>query len=262
MNMNLNATCKDILEACSCSSLYFCWPARIDLSLFQEFHMTQWNSPSRAAKNLKFQMLCEKEEALNSFCGNSSTFSGQKDSEKLQGTSQIKSLKLLVFPCNHTRLRWNKKFIIRKKTHWNGHQAVRMVWGLGGGSPIVLRITHSVEVGEQRTELIEPNIPIFSPFISSWLLQLLLSHENSSLCWHREWWWDRGGAAFIPLIWGLLGAHVIQALLPSKLCQSPTGILKKILASPFQTLVEDNLHQEEIYCVSRHPLFPWGCCLQ
>lgn len=137
-----------------------------------------------------------------------------------------------------------------------------MVWGLGGGSPVVLRITHSVEVGEQRTELIEPNIPIFSPFLSSWLLQLLLSHENSSLCWHREWWWDRGGAAFIPLIWGLLGAHVIQALLPSKLCQSPTGILKKILASPFQTLVEDNLHQEEIYCVSRHPLFPWGCCLQ
>jgi len=45
-------------------------------------------------------MLCKKEEDLNNFCGNMSPFSGQKDVQKLQGTSQIKSLKLLVFPCN------------------------------------------------------------------------------------------------------------------------------------------------------------------
>lgn len=183
MNMNRHATCKDILDACSCSSFYFCWPARIDLSLFQEFCMTQWNSPSRADKNLEFQMLCKKEEALYSLCGNSSPFSGQKDSEKLQGTSQITSLKLLLFLCNCTRLRWNKKFIIRKKIHWNGHQAVRMVWGLGGGSPGAPQVTCSIEVWEQRTELIEPNISIFSPF-SSWLLQLLLSWKSISvLAW-------------------------------------------------------------------------------
>lgn len=164
MNMNLNTTSKDILEACSCSSLYFCWPARIDLSLFQEFCMTQWNSPSRADNNLEFQMLCKKEEALKNFCGNLSPFSEQKGSEKLQGTSQIKSLKFLVFPCSCIRLRWNKKFIIRKKIHWNGHQAVRMLWGLGGGSPVVLRITCSG--AKNRTDRAK------HPYLLSFPLQL------------------------------------------------------------------------------------------
>lgn len=92
---------------------------------------------------------------------------------------------------------------------------------------VVLRIPCSAEGGEQKAEPTEPKIPIFIPLQMS--LQLLLSVLAQGVVV------GLGRGTSIPLIWGLLGAFVIQALLPSELCQDPgtefTVVLKKIIAS-------------------------------
>lgn len=68
-----------------------------------------------------------------------------------------------------------------------------------------------------------------SSFLSRWICSSLC------LCWHRERWWDWGGTGTsIPLVWGLLGALVIQALLPSELCQAPGAEITVILKNHCQ----------------------------
>lgn len=97
--------------------------------------------------------------------------------------------------------------MFRKKITWHVCQAVRVVRGLGGGSPAVLRINCSVADGEQRTEQASPSS--FLSFPAGFWKSSFSSFSSFP---------PHGGTAFIPSIQGQLGAD--QTLLPSKLCQS------------------------------------------
>lgn len=93
---------------------------------------------------------------------------------------------------------------------------------------VVLRITCSAESGEHRMEPIEPKIPTFIP------LQMVLQLLMSVLAQRAVVGLGRGTS--IPLIWGLLGALVVQALLPSEVCQAPgTGFTVVLKENPQPT---------------------------